>query len=44
MKKMVAMLLVLAMALGIGCAFAENTALPAFTYTGNDDVYAAVED
>ena len=44
MKKMVAMLLVLAMALGACCAFAENAALPAFTYSGDDYIWAAVEN
>jgi hypothetical protein len=44
MKKMIALLLVLAMALGIGCAFAENAALPAFTYSGTDPVWVAVEN
>jgi hypothetical protein len=44
MKKLISLLLVLAMALGIGCAFAENTALPAFVFGGDDPIWAAVEN
>jgi hypothetical protein len=44
MKKMISLVLVLAMALGIGCAFAESTALPAFTYRGDDPIWIAVEN
>ena len=42
MKKIVATLLVLTLALGICCAFAEDTALPVYAWTGDDPVIAAV--
>ena len=42
MKKVLALLLVLAMALGVGGAFAESNALPAYVYPGEDPVWAAV--
>lgn len=42
MKKILSVLLALALALGICGAFAETAALPAFAYTGNDPVEAAV--
>ena len=44
MKKMISMLLVLAMALGVCCAFAESAALPVFTYGGDDLIWAAVDN
>ena len=42
MKKIMALLMVLVMALGVGCAFAESSALPAYVYSGEDPVWAAV--
>ena len=42
MKKMVSVLLVLALALGVCGAFAEDSALPAYAWTGEDPVVAAV--
>ena len=44
MKKIISLVLVLAMALGVGCAFAENAALPAFAYGGDDPIWIAVEN
>ena len=42
MKKVVSVLLALALSLALCCAFAENPALPAYTYAGDDPVMAAV--
>ena len=42
MKKLVAVLLALAFSLALCCALAENSALPAYTYAGDDPVMAAV--
>ena len=42
MKKLVSVLLALALFLALCCAFAEDAALPAYTYAGDDPVLAAV--
>ena len=42
MKKLVSVLLALALALGVCGAFAEGSALPAYTYGGDDPIWAAV--
>lgn len=42
MKKMVSVFLALVLALGLCSAFAEEAALPAYTWTGDDPVTAAV--
>lgn len=42
MKKLVSVLLALALALGVCAAFAESASLPAYTYHGEDPVWAAV--
>ena len=41
MKKLVSVLLALALALGVCGAFAESASLPAYTYHGEDPVWAA---
>ena len=42
MKKMISVLLALVLSLGLCSAFAENAALPAYSWTGDDPVCAAV--
>lgn len=42
MKKMISVLLALVLAIGLGCACAEGAGLPAYTYPGDDPVWAAV--
>ena len=42
MKKLVSVLMALMLCLGACCAFAESSALPAYAYTGEDPVWAAV--
>ena len=42
MKKLVSVLLTLALVLGVCGAFAESAALPAYTYHGEDPIWAAV--
>lgn len=42
MKKLVSVLLALALALGVCGAFAESSSLPAYTYHGDDPVWTAV--
>ena len=42
MKKIVSVMLALVLALGICGAFAETSALPAYTYSGDDPVWSAV--
>ena len=42
MKKLVSVLLALALALGMAGAFAESEALPAYTWNGEDPIWGAV--
>lgn len=42
MKKVISVMLALVLAVGVGCAFAESSALPAYVYAGEDPIWTAV--